>query len=287
MPRARAAVAVLIAALWGWCALAAPASGHGRDRHDAGAQHSLRGPVTDENFYFVMADRFDNGDTANDDGGLGDDPLVSGFDPTRKGFYNGGDLKGLLKRIDYIQGLGTTSIWLTPSFKNKAVQLGGRPVRRLPRLLDHRLHPDRPAPGHQRRPRGAHRRRARARHEGLLRHHHQPHRRRDRLRRAARARPYSRQGRRALHDGRRRSRSTTATTPARTSFPALTPTTSLPLHAGARARPRRTSRCRPGSTTSRSTTTAATPPSSARTPTTATSSASTTCSPSTRAWCAA
>ncbi|MFD2360841.1 MULTISPECIES: alpha-amylase family glycosyl hydrolase [unclassified Arthrobacter] len=86
------------------------------------ALHSLRGPVTDENFYFVMADRFDNGSTANDRGGLGSDPMVSGFDPTRKGFYNGGDLAGLREKIDYIQGLGTTSIWLTPSFKNKAVQ---------------------------------------------------------------------------------------------------------------------------------------------------------------------
>ncbi|WP_346010070.1 alpha-amylase family glycosyl hydrolase [Arthrobacter sp. Alg241-R88] len=86
------------------------------------ALHSLRGPVTDENFYFVMADRFSNGSTANDQGGLGNDPMVSGFDPTKKGFYNGGDLAGLLDKIDYIQGLGTTSIWLTPSFKNKAVQ---------------------------------------------------------------------------------------------------------------------------------------------------------------------
>ncbi|MEE2528830.1 alpha-amylase family glycosyl hydrolase [Pseudarthrobacter sp. J75] len=88
----------------------------------ASGLHSLRAPVTDENFYFVMADRFSNGDAANDDGGLGPDPMVSGFDPTRKGFYNGGDLAGLLDKIDYIQGLGTTSIWLTPSFKNKAVQ---------------------------------------------------------------------------------------------------------------------------------------------------------------------
>jgi alpha-amylase len=91
------------------------------------ALHSLRAPVTDESFYFVMADRFANGDTGNDQGGLGPDPLVSGFDPTRKGFYNGGDLKGLLSRIDYIRGLGTTSIWLTPSFKNKAVQLEDGP----------------------------------------------------------------------------------------------------------------------------------------------------------------
>jgi alpha-amylase len=95
--------------------------------HQAGAQHSLRGPVTDRNFYFVMADRFSNGDAANDTGGLGDDPLVSGFDPTKKGFYNGGDLKGILAKLDYIQGLGTDAIWLTPSFKNKAVQLEDGP----------------------------------------------------------------------------------------------------------------------------------------------------------------
>ena len=47
---------------------------------------------------------------------------MHGFDPTHKGFYHGGDLKGMLSKIDYIKGLGTTSIWLTPSFKNKPVQ---------------------------------------------------------------------------------------------------------------------------------------------------------------------
>jgi glycosidase len=103
----------------------APAAAH-RDG-DLAARHSLREPVTNESFYFVMADRFANGDTANDQGGLGADPLVSGFDPTRRGFYNGGDLKGLLSRIDYIRGLGVSSIWLTPSFKNKAVQLEDGP----------------------------------------------------------------------------------------------------------------------------------------------------------------
>ena len=94
---------------------------------DRDARHSLRAPVTGESFYFVMADRFENGTTANDDGGLGSDRLVSGFDPTHKGFYHGGDLRGLLDRIDYIQDLGTTAIWLTPSFKNKAVQLEDGP----------------------------------------------------------------------------------------------------------------------------------------------------------------
>jgi alpha-amylase len=91
------------------------------------AKHSLRAPVTDENFCFVMADRFENGSTENDTGGMSGDRLEHGFDDTDKAFYQGGDLKGLLARIDYIQGLGSTSIWLTPSFKNKAVQLEDGP----------------------------------------------------------------------------------------------------------------------------------------------------------------
>ncbi|GAA1274215.1 alpha-amylase family glycosyl hydrolase [Arthrobacter pascens] len=122
---AAAAAAVLALVSAALPAQAAPGSrdpGSPSGSQPSSALQSLRAPVTDENFYFVMADRFSNGDAANDDGGLGPDPMVSGFDPTRKGFYNGGDLNGLLEKIDYIQGLGTTSIWLTPSFKNKAVQ---------------------------------------------------------------------------------------------------------------------------------------------------------------------
>ncbi|RYP83057.1 alpha-amylase [Nocardioides guangzhouensis] len=121
-----AATAALALALTSAPVAQADPSGEGDQGSDR-AGHSLRGPVTDETFYFVMADRFANGDTGNDTGGLGSDPLVSGFDPTRKGFYNGGDLKGLLGKLDYIQGLGTDSIWLTPSFKNKAVQLEDGP----------------------------------------------------------------------------------------------------------------------------------------------------------------
>ncbi len=91
------------------------------------AENSLRAPLTDERYYFVMTDRFANGDTRNDTGGLtpSDDRLVTGFDPTDKGFYHGGDLAGLTSKLDYIKGLGTTAIWLTPSFKNRAVQGSG------------------------------------------------------------------------------------------------------------------------------------------------------------------
>ena len=103
---------------------AAPAYGDGHPHPDRDAHSSLRSAVTDQNFYFVMADRFQNGVAANDHGGLppGKSEGQSGFDPTGKGWYHGGDLKGLQSKLDYIQGLGTTAIWLTPSFKNKAVQ---------------------------------------------------------------------------------------------------------------------------------------------------------------------
>ncbi|HZF16375.1 MAG TPA: alpha-amylase family glycosyl hydrolase [Steroidobacteraceae bacterium] len=76
----------------------------------------------DEVIYFLLPDRFENGDPANDRGGLKGDRLKTGFDPTSKGFYNGGDLKGLRARLDYIQSLGATAIWLAPIFKNKPVQ---------------------------------------------------------------------------------------------------------------------------------------------------------------------
>ena len=89
----RPRAAVLSICVLAVCLLAVPAQG-------AVSPHSLRKPVTDENFYFVMADRFQNGDAANDKGGVdSDDRLVTGLDPTAKGFYHGGDLRGLLERI--------------------------------------------------------------------------------------------------------------------------------------------------------------------------------------------
>ncbi|WP_447749882.1 alpha-amylase family glycosyl hydrolase [Sphingopyxis fribergensis] len=79
-------------------------------------------PAEDEIIYFVLPDRFENGDPKNDKGGLKGDRLATGYDPTTKGFFHGGDLAGLTKRLDYIEGLGTTAIWFAPIFKNKPVQ---------------------------------------------------------------------------------------------------------------------------------------------------------------------
>ncbi|WOF43745.1 alpha-amylase [Sphingopyxis indica] len=79
-------------------------------------------PASDEIIYFVLPDRFENGDPSNDRGGLTGDRLATGYDPAAKGFFHGGDLAGLTRRLDYIQGLGATAIWLAPIFKNKPVQ---------------------------------------------------------------------------------------------------------------------------------------------------------------------
>src|ERR1044072_7265810 len=83
------------------------ALGHGRPHHGPAAHHSLRQAVTDQNFYFVMADRFQNGDKGNDLGGLpaGTKEGQSGFDPTGKGWYHGGDLKGLQAELPYVKSL--------------------------------------------------------------------------------------------------------------------------------------------------------------------------------------
>src|SRR5204862_1449114 len=80
----------------------------GGDALAALVQAPVRNPIANDVFYFVMPDRFNNGDPANDQGGLTGDRLVTGFDPTDKGFYHGGDLAGLLPKLDYLKQLGVT-----------------------------------------------------------------------------------------------------------------------------------------------------------------------------------
>lgn len=91
----------------------------------AGAQAFRERLPADEIIYFLLPDRFENGDSRNDRGGIKGGRLDHGFDPAHKGFYLGGDLKGLSQRLDYLQELGATAIWLGPIYKNRPVQ--GRP----------------------------------------------------------------------------------------------------------------------------------------------------------------
>ncbi|KQV14411.1 MULTISPECIES: pullulanase-type alpha-1,6-glucosidase [unclassified Kitasatospora] len=100
-------------------AMAAPA---GPPSDKAMAAEADRHDLTREQFYFVLPDRFANGEAKNDTGGLTGTRLETGLDPADKGFYHGGDLQGLIDKLDYVQGLGTTAIWMAPLFKNRPVQ---------------------------------------------------------------------------------------------------------------------------------------------------------------------
>ena len=122
----RAAVllaASLIAATLGSAAPLAAAATPPAPPSDASlAASAARHDLTREQFYFVLPDRFANGNTGNDTGGITGTRMDNGLDPTDKGFYHGGDLAGLIQKLDYIQDLGTTAIWMAPIFKNKPVQ---------------------------------------------------------------------------------------------------------------------------------------------------------------------
>jgi glycosidase len=81
-------------------------------------------PIAKQRIYFVMPDRYANGDPANDRGGRTGGPEVTGYDPTSTAYYHGGDLKGLTANLERIKGLGFTSVWITPPFGQNTVQNG-------------------------------------------------------------------------------------------------------------------------------------------------------------------
>lgn len=62
----------------------------------------------DETVYSIMIDRFNDGDRKNDIDVNAKDPLA----------YNGGDIKGIIDKLDYIHEMGFTAIRLTPIFDN-------------------------------------------------------------------------------------------------------------------------------------------------------------------------
>lgn len=71
----------------------------------------------DQFIYFLLVDRFDN----NQPGIPAYDPILApqGRDPEQGRLFQGGNLKGIMRRLDYIRNLGCTAIWLSPIFKNR------------------------------------------------------------------------------------------------------------------------------------------------------------------------
>ncbi|MCY7312286.1 MAG: cyclomaltodextrin glucanotransferase [Pseudoxanthomonas sp.] len=93
-------------------------------------------PFASEAIYFVVTDRFVNGDPANDQRDQGGEHRT--FDQPVAGApkgesdnvgYLGGDFKGVVDNAGYIRDMGFTSVWVTPIVDNPDQSFsGGKPV---------------------------------------------------------------------------------------------------------------------------------------------------------------
>ena len=96
------------------CGMAGLATASGAAGTPSGLKLHVPSPDwRDQIIYFVVTDRFADGDTSNNDQGAGE------FKPGERSRYNGGDLRGLTQRLDYIRGLGATALWITPPVANQ------------------------------------------------------------------------------------------------------------------------------------------------------------------------
>ncbi|SEA80375.1 pullulanase, extracellular [Thalassobacillus cyri] len=62
--------------------------------------------------YFMLTDRFFDGDESNND------PYNLGYDPAKRGTYQGGDFEGITEKLDYLDNLGVNTIWISPIVEN-------------------------------------------------------------------------------------------------------------------------------------------------------------------------
>lgn len=68
--------------------------------------------------YQLLTDRFNNGDTSNDD------PNGNNYDKTAPFTYHGGDYQGIIDKIDYLKELGVNTLWISPIVENTDVSQG-------------------------------------------------------------------------------------------------------------------------------------------------------------------
>jgi len=73
-----------------------------------------QGLSLDDVLYLIMPDRFADADPTNDE--PADAP--GSHDRAQPRAYHGGDLQGIKAHLDYLKGLGVTTLWLTPIVKN-------------------------------------------------------------------------------------------------------------------------------------------------------------------------
>ena len=92
-------------------------------------------PFTKEAVYFVMTDRFVDGDPSNNQEQQGGDyptfglPIKGENGEVAYVGYMGGDFKGVLNNAAYIKNMGFTAVWLTPILDNPDEAFsGGEPI---------------------------------------------------------------------------------------------------------------------------------------------------------------
>jgi glycosidase len=84
-------------------------------RNRDAASSRIQGVTNKDLIYFLMPDRFSNGDKTNDKvKGLAEQSL------NRDSIYarHGGDIQGVINHFDYLKELGVTAIWMTPEIEN-------------------------------------------------------------------------------------------------------------------------------------------------------------------------
>lgn len=86
-----------------------------KPRREGKSKNFAQGVTSSDFIYFLMPDRFSNGDESNDRiAGLRDQSL------NRDSIFHrhGGDLQGVINHLDYLQNLGVTALWMTPVLEN-------------------------------------------------------------------------------------------------------------------------------------------------------------------------
>ncbi|MGY4517441.1 alpha-amylase family glycosyl hydrolase [Lysobacter sp. HA18] len=120
-------------------AAALPAAAQNRDTQIAQRQFvGTAEPFASDAIYFLMTDRFVNGDPSNDHREQGG-KLLHTFDRPTPGApkghsdnigYMGGDFKGVLDNADYIRDMGFGAVWITPIVDQPDEAFtGGSPVK--------------------------------------------------------------------------------------------------------------------------------------------------------------
>ena len=78
------------------------------------SKNRFKGFNNSDVMYLIMADRFCDGNSANNTIGDSLDKFTSNDLDGRKG----GDIEGIISKLDYLKDLGVTSVWITPMLGN-------------------------------------------------------------------------------------------------------------------------------------------------------------------------